>query len=92
VSDQEQSLHFANVGPPIAVRIRSQRVFREVPLPQSWREQVHVLGRVGVDSLKDADQKDVGIDSLHPTNVEQALDDPDVLGVRRGPDQLRHHL
>jgi hypothetical protein len=50
-----------------AIQIRAEGSGRKVLLPEAWREEVDLLGGMGIDPLEDIDQIDVGIDTLEPT-------------------------
>jgi hypothetical protein len=61
-----------------SIKVGTKRVGREVLLPESGREQMHLKGVIGIDALEDINQVDVGIDALEAAGGNQTLDDADV--------------
>ena len=50
-------------------------------LPQARREPGAVAGGMTLDALEHVDQVGVRVDALEPARHEQALENPDVLGL-----------
>lgn len=57
------------------IEIRTQGIGREALFPQAGREEVDVEGGMGIDTLEDVDEVDVGINALQATRREHALHD-----------------
>jgi hypothetical protein len=57
------------------IKIRTQRMVGEVPLPQARRKQMHLKGRMDVNPLQHIHEVDIGIDALQAARGQEALHD-----------------